>query len=290
MKEKALRFCKTAFDAICNFIKTHIPLVVSVCVVVVVLVVATPVTIHFVNVHHDATKEAYAESSLPALDKQTEEKAKQEQENGLPSQKEQEEADNKAVEETKIEDAKTEPKEDASSNKSKETKPSTTTSQTTTKPSTNSSGGGSSKEDQPSNNTTSKKDQTTQNNSSETPQTTTKPKPSNTNTTTTVVQRADPSTGISWDGKSAIVYTYADGSTGTTPKDGATYEVMPGLKGTFTAPKQETTSQTATGVCSTCGKKEGDGSHGTCMQFWAHDDNCPNCGTLVPVNTCHSCK
>ena len=105
-----------------------------------------------------------------------------------------------------------------------------------------------------------------------------------------VVQTANTDTGISWDGKSPIVYTYADGSTGTTPKDGATYEVGPGWIGTYEAPATNTTSDAADGICQHCGKKEWDGTNGTCFRPWAFDDTCSNCGTLVPVNTCHSCS
>ena len=40
--------------------------------------------------------------------------------------------------------------------------------------------------------------------------------------------------------------------------------------------------------CQTCGKKCGDGSHGTCVQFVTACD-CPNCGKHVEAWTCHSC-
>lgn len=40
--------------------------------------------------------------------------------------------------------------------------------------------------------------------------------------------------------------------------------------------------------CQTCGKKCGDGSHGTCVQFVTACD-CPNCGKHVDAWTCHSC-
>ena len=44
------------------------------------------------------------------------------------------------------------------------------------------------------------------------------------------------------------------------------------------------------GYCQYCGKKEWDGTNGTCLRYWGGGDhNCPNCGVLVPVNTCHTC-
>lgn len=100
-----------------------------------------------------------------------------------------------------------------------------------------------------------------------------------------VVQRADPNTGISWDGKSPIVYTYEDGTTGTTPKDGATYEGLPGMITTYNAPKDVQVSDT----CSRCGKVSGDGKHGTCARWLMGDVDCPNCGEHVEAHTCHTC-
>lgn len=41
--------------------------------------------------------------------------------------------------------------------------------------------------------------------------------------------------------------------------------------------------------CQECGKKPGDGSNGTCVQF-LHACDCPNCGEHVEANTCHTCK
>ena len=102
----------------------------------------------------------------------------------------------------------------------------------------------------------------------------------------TVVQAADPNTGISWDGKSAIVYTYTDGSTGTTPQDGATYEYAPGVNRIYIAP-----TAVYDGKCSKCGKTEGDGQNGTCLSYWTGGDHeCPNCGIVIPEKTCHTCK
>ena len=41
--------------------------------------------------------------------------------------------------------------------------------------------------------------------------------------------------------------------------------------------------------CQECGRKCGDGSNGTCVQFVVAD-NCPNCGEHVAAWTCHTCK
>ncbi|HCA29942.1 MAG TPA: hypothetical protein DEP23_10415 [Ruminococcaceae bacterium] len=41
--------------------------------------------------------------------------------------------------------------------------------------------------------------------------------------------------------------------------------------------------------CQDCGKKVGDGSNGTCVQF-INACNCPLCGEYVPARTCHTCK
>lgn len=40
--------------------------------------------------------------------------------------------------------------------------------------------------------------------------------------------------------------------------------------------------------CQICGKRNGDGSNGTCVQF-VNDANCPNCNQFVKANTCHTC-
>lgn len=102
----------------------------------------------------------------------------------------------------------------------------------------------------------------------------------------TVVQAADFRTGISWDGKSPIVYTYTDGTTGTTPKDGATYEVLPGKVSTYYAPKDVEVSNR----CPYCDKTLGDGQNGTCVVWLMGDVDCPNCGEHVKSHTCHTCE
>ncbi len=125
--------------------------------------------------------------------------------------------------------------------------------------------------------------------------TTTKAKPTQTKstskkvTTTTapkVVQAADPETGISWDGKSPIIYTYEDGSTGTEKKEGATYEYEPGV--IFSVPP-DLSNVVDDGLCDYCGKKEGSGKNGTCNRYFFDDVNCRYCNELVKAG-CHTCK
>ena len=41
--------------------------------------------------------------------------------------------------------------------------------------------------------------------------------------------------------------------------------------------------------CEDCGKISGNGLNGTCLQYWAFENDCTNCGEVVPVNTCHTC-
>ncbi len=108
------------------------------------------------------------------------------------------------------------------------------------------------------------------------------------------IQEADPETGISWDGKSPIIYTYEDGSTGTEPRDGATYEVWPGIYRTYKDPNKETEPTTPpveqVYYCDYCGRIDGDGSNGTCVRWWTDGNHtCECCGATVPGHTCHTC-
>ena len=127
--------------------------------------------------------------------------------------------------------------------------------------------------------------------SSATISTSTPPTNENLNNTTsssgkaTVVQMADPETGISWDGVSPIIYTYPDGTTGTEKRDGATYEQVPGMFNTVVEIKHVEYN----GKCSDCGKTEGDGTNGSCVQWLMGDVDCPHCGVHVSVRTCHTC-
>lgn len=100
------------------------------------------------------------------------------------------------------------------------------------------------------------------------------------------VQMADPNTGISYDGKSPIIYTYEDGSKGTEKKKGASYEVIPGLIRYYYPPDEVPWD----GTCSHCGKVAGDGLNGTCVRWLMGDMTCPNCGTFVKNGECHTCK
>lgn len=124
-----------------------------------------------------------------------------------------------------------------------------------------------------------------------------------TTSTPTIVQAADPKTGISWDGKSKIVYTYSDGSTGTVPKLGATYELFPDwyvtVEGCVVCGKIECPGWYGNdcpeavpwdGTCSYCGKVSGDGTNGTCVRWLMSDQICPNCKANVPAHTCHTCN
>ena len=103
-----------------------------------------------------------------------------------------------------------------------------------------------------------------------------------------VVQEADPKTGISWDGKSPIIYKYKDGTTGTEPKSGAQYEVYPDMW--FDVPA-DSAGRLAGSICPTCGKVVADGwSEGpdTCHQNSA-SQYCYACGKWVNAYTCHDC-
>lgn len=110
----------------------------------------------------------------------------------------------------------------------------------------------------------------------------------------TVVQRANPDTGISWDGVSPIIYTYPDGTTGTEKRLGAKYEAYPGV--IYTIEKADiatpTPSSADSDACSHCGKTMGDGTNGTCVRYSMinKDMICLSCGETIPARTCHSCK
>lgn len=100
------------------------------------------------------------------------------------------------------------------------------------------------------------------------------------------VQDANPETGISWDGKSHIVYIYLDGTKGSEKKNGAVYEVAPGVTRIYTEPDANEWD----GTCAVCGKKAGDGKNGTCVRWLMSDATCPNCGAHVSQGKCHTCK
>ena len=90
-----------------------------------------------------------------------------------------------------------------------------------------------------------------------------------------------------------IIYTYTDGTTGTVPKNGATYVDFRGIVRVYSdaleqaqekyPPNDEPTR------CSDCGKVLGDGTNGTCLRYLMNGHDCHNCGEYVPARTCHSC-
>ena len=104
------------------------------------------------------------------------------------------------------------------------------------------------------------------------------------------VAPADPETGISWDGKSPIIYTYPDGTTGTVPVKGAKYEYMPGLWTTIKIP-EDSAGRPAGSICPTCGKVVADSwgeGPDTCHQSDV-SHYCNACGKWVNAYTCHDC-
>lgn len=101
------------------------------------------------------------------------------------------------------------------------------------------------------------------------------------------VQDADPETGVSWDGKSAIVYRLINGEETFDKQYGAYYEIRPDE---WVLLEEPTEKEEWDGKCHHCGKVSGDGKNGTCIRWMMGDEVCPNCKTEVPVNTCHTCK
>lgn len=103
---------------------------------------------------------------------------------------------------------------------------------------------------------------------------------------------ADPATGLSWDGVSPIIYTYTDGTTGTTPIEGATYESIPGVTTTYKVYSSTVDDYYSNDAitCYLCGRIAGDGSNGTCVRWLAGSEHiCNNCGSTVPTGVCHTC-
>lgn len=101
------------------------------------------------------------------------------------------------------------------------------------------------------------------------------------------VKDADPETGISWDGESAIIYRTASGLT-TEKTYGGYYEIRPGEWVLLEYPieKEEISDK-----CEYCGRTRGDGTNGTCLRYSLSDSDmtCPNCGANIPKHTCHTC-
>ena len=101
------------------------------------------------------------------------------------------------------------------------------------------------------------------------------------------VRDADPETGISWDGKSKIIYRTAEGLT-TEKTYGGYYEIRPNE---WVQLPYEIKEETVTDKCEHCGKVRGDGTNGTCIRYSLADGDmtCPNCGKTIPKHTCHTC-
>ena len=103
------------------------------------------------------------------------------------------------------------------------------------------------------------------------------------------VGRADPSTGLSWDGVSPIIYTYPDGTTGTEPREGATYEVVPGVTSTYTIPCDAVGREKGS-ICPQCGKEIQTLSSGKYCKQTPNSHYCGQCGSYITAYTCHTCK
>lgn len=103
-----------------------------------------------------------------------------------------------------------------------------------------------------------------------------------------VVQRADPETGISWDGVSPIVYTYPDGTTGTEKRDGATYEGLPGMITTYYI-ERDSAGRVIGSICTQCGKEIAHLSRGIYCKQVNCAEYCSECGVYFQPFTCHTC-
>lgn len=101
--------------------------------------------------------------------------------------------------------------------------------------------------------------------------------------------RANPETGLSWDGVSPIIYTYPDGTTGTVPKDNATYEYIPGWIETYKVPRDVIGRELGT-ICNECGKSVGLTSYGKSCSKNTRNLYCECCGVYVTAYTCHTCS
>lgn len=102
------------------------------------------------------------------------------------------------------------------------------------------------------------------------------------------IKDANPDTGISYDLVSPIIYTYPDGTTGTELRDGATYEVRPGVFKVYNAPRDSVGRIIGT-ICSICGEEVGSWCKAGYCKQWKISRYCTCCGTYVPGRTCHHC-
>ena len=102
------------------------------------------------------------------------------------------------------------------------------------------------------------------------------------------VKDADPNTGISWDGKSKIIYRTVSGDT-TVKTYGGYYEIRPNKWVLLEYPTKKSEYD---GKCPYCGKVSGDGTNGTCIRYSLLDEDmtCPNCNETIPAKSCHTCK
>lgn len=103
-----------------------------------------------------------------------------------------------------------------------------------------------------------------------------------------VVQLADPKTGISWDGVSPITYTYPDGTTGTEPRDGATYEQVPGVYVTYEIPRDRVGREEGS-TCPLCHRIIQWLSKGMFCKQTPYSCYCNECGVYLEPYTCHTC-
>lgn len=101
------------------------------------------------------------------------------------------------------------------------------------------------------------------------------------------VQDANPETGVSWDGKSAIVYRLMSGEETYTKTYGGYYEIRPDE---WVLLEEPTEKEVWDGKCHHCGKISDDGTNGTCVRWMMGDETCPNCFEYVKAKTCHTCK
>ena len=139
--------------------------------------------------------------------------------------------------------------------------------------------------------TTTKKDDSIDSKPSETSKGTTTTKvttttkntaPTNTSSTkpSKVQSATEPSTETT---TKKILYYYTDGTTGYTPKPGAQYydycwQVVPWGDSVSAEEIKEAHKK-----CNYCGRED-------CIRFWISEQECPDCGVLVPVDVCHHCS
>lgn len=81
-----------------------------------------------------------------------------------------------------------------------------------------------------------------------------------------------------------ILYYYTDGTTGYTPKPGAEYysngcwQIV-----SWGNSVSDEEIKEAHKYCKYCGRED-------CIRFWISEQECPDCGVLVPIDVCHHCS